>query len=103
MAYKVRFALTRSSTVIPWQNNLESNEVAGDHGRPAELVAESGGSFERTTAPDGLTMNTVYTFPDVAAWQAYHQAVAPIWNRNDVAGRMNTAGITVAVEVIENT
>lgn len=100
MAFKVRFTITRASTNVDWVENVGMQNTS-DIGLVDTYLADNGGSKETST--DGLSATVIYNLPDQASWQAFYNQALPVWNRNNVLNRANDAGITVDVEVLENT
>ena len=99
MAFTVEYTFTRPSTSIDWTYSFseagqaEINNLRNNHG---VTVSES-------TSEDGLTYRLIQSANSHADYSAYYYAANDIWEAEGIMYACNTAGITVALNLIENT
>ena len=101
MAFIVKFTMTRPSADVEWVDKvgmLQESDVGS-----VDSVLESNNGTKETGNDGDLTSYIIYTFPSQSDWQSFYNQALPIWNRNNLMNRANDAGISVDVEVLENT
>lgn len=100
MAYKVRFRFTRNDSGTAWNNMNLSN--SGDVGLIGGYVSANNGTVQNNNVSDTVK-DMIYTFPTQEDWQNFYNSAITVWNNNGVSNSASDAGITIDVDVIENT
>jgi hypothetical protein len=99
MAFTVEYTFTRPSTDVSWAYTFS----AAGQTQINSLRAQHGVSVTESTSEDGLTYKLTQSAADHAGYSAYYYAANDVWEAEGIMYACNTAGITVSLNLVENT
>ena len=98
MAFTVEYTFTRPSTDVDWTYSFSESAQAEIN----NLRSSHGVTVSDSTSEDGLTYRLIQSANNHSDYSAYYYAANDIWEAEGIIYACNNAGITVSLNLIEN-
>lgn len=98
MAFTVEYTFTRPSTDVDW-----TYEFAADQQTQIQALRETHNIVtEESTSSDDLVYKLRQTASDSTVYNAFYNTAQPIWEAAGIVYKCEQAGISLAMNIIEN-
>ena len=99
MAFTVEYTFTRPSTDVEWTYNFSvDQQVEIQSARELHNIIT-----EESTSSDGLVYKLRQTASQSTVYNAFYNVAQPIWEAAGIVYKSEQAGITLSLDVVENT
>ena len=99
MAFTVEYTFTRPSTDVEWTYGFAADQQAQIQAARElhEIVTQE------STSADSLVYTLRQTASDSSVYGAFYNTAQPIWEAAGIVYKCEQAGISLAMDIVENT